>query len=71
MTGSLQRDWKRYHNIYGRFYHMACSYIVYVPYLSVNIFSATRELSIRLNINPEKETLVLIKYLLFCYLRST
>ena len=45
MMGSLQRDWKRYHKRYGKIYTVTCTDTVYIPDLSVNIFSVAHSLA--------------------------
>ena len=42
MTGSFWGDCKRYHRIENKFYLVMCTDTVYIPDLSVNIFSAMR-----------------------------
>ena len=41
MTGLLRGEWKGYQERYGRFYPVTCTDTVYIPDLSVNIFSVT------------------------------
>ena len=54
MPGLLQGNRKEYQKRDGKFYPVTCTDTVYVPDLSVNIFSVTRVLTKGFNVTPVK-----------------